>query len=51
MTEQELEQDLVKAILAHEAEYGIFQEGDTVRDREGGLWQLRNGQLVPVKAS
>lgn len=48
MTDEELETDLQKAIRAHEAEYGMFQDGDTVSDREGGLWQLRNGQLHRV---
>ena len=48
MTDEELEQDLRKAIRAHEAEYGIFQEGDTVKDRDGGVWQPRRGVLERV---
>lgn len=50
MQDDELERDLRNAIRAHEVEYGVFQEGDTVRDREGGTWQLRNGQLLRVHA-
>lgn len=50
MTDEELERDLKAAVRAHEAEYGVFQEGDTVRDRDGGLWQLRHGTLHRVEA-
>ena len=45
---REMQEVVADDIRAHEAQWGVLQDGDTVLDREGGLWQLRAGSLAPV---
>ena len=40
------DKSVADAIHRHEASWGVFQDGDAVRDRDGRIWQMQDGKLV-----
>lgn len=46
---EEIASEVADAVQRHEAQWGPIQEGDTVQDRAGGIWQLRGRAFVHVR--